>query len=235
MIPKKIHLTWKDKDLLESSSPIVSEGVRKLIDLNPDWSAVIHDDEDVDNYLREKLGSDYSLIANAHIVQKSDLWRLVLLFEEGGLYIDIDRFIDTPLNDLLEPNVQWVLPTCRDYDFSHDFMMTAPQNPAYQIAANLYLQRLKEGHNSIYFLGPQTYMHAITLAITGNMINTDPGEEVFNRIREQISNSGFMSTYREDPPYNTIVYRNGGLNLDWEQEKRRFYADSGLKHWSGDW
>ena len=64
MIPKKIHLTWKDKDLLESSSPIVSEGVRKLIDLNPDWSAVIHDDEDVDNYLREKLGSDYSLIAN---------------------------------------------------------------------------------------------------------------------------------------------------------------------------
>ena len=129
MIPKKIHLTWKDKDLLESSSPIVSEGVRKLIDLNPDWSAVIHDDEDVDNYLREKLGSDYSLIANAHIVQKSDLWRLVLLFEEGGLYIDIDRFIDTPLNDLLEPNAQWVLPTCRDYDFSHDFMMTAPQNP----------------------------------------------------------------------------------------------------------
>jgi hypothetical protein len=67
------------------------------------------------------------------------------------------------------------------------------------------------------------------------MINTDPGKEVFDRIREQISNSGFMSTYREDPPYNTIVYRNGGLNLDWEQEKRKFYAESGLKHWSGDW
>jgi hypothetical protein len=31
------------------------------------------------------------------------------------------------------------------------------------------------------------------------------------------------------------VYRGENLGLDWEQEKRKFYAESGLKHWSGDW
>ena len=235
MIPKKVHITWKTKDLLQSESPIVTEGIKKLIELNPEWEVTIYDDEEVDTYLQRKLGDQYPLIADKHIVQKSDLWRLMLLFEEGGLYIDIDRFIDTPLNDLIGPSTRWVLPTCRDYDFSHDFMMTAPGNPAYSVAANLYLQRLRDGHNSIYFLGPQTYMHAITLVVMGEMINTDPGEEVFEEIREKLNSAGFINTYREDPPYNTIVYRNGALGLNWEQEKRKFYAESGLKHWSGDW
>jgi mannosyltransferase OCH1-like enzyme len=235
VIPKKVHITWKTKDLLQSESPIVTEGIKKLIELNPEWEVTIYDDEEVDTYLQKKLGDQYPLIADKHIVQKSDLWRLMLLFEEGGLYIDIDRFIDTPLDDLIGPSTRWVLPTCRDYDFSHDFMMTAPGNPAYQVAVNLYLQRLREGHNSIYFLGPQTYMHAITLVVMGEMINTDPGEEVFEQIRDKLNSAGFINTYREDPPYNTIVYRNGALGLNWEQEKRKFYAESGLKHWSGDW
>ena len=78
-------------------------------------------------------------------------------------------------------------------------------------------------------------MHAITLVVMGKMINTDPGVEVFDRIRETMDAAGFIKTYREDPPYNTIVYREGALGLNWEQEKRKFYAESGLKHWSGDW
>jgi hypothetical protein len=41
--------------------------------------------------------------------------------------------------------------------------------------------------------------------------------------------AGFIKTYREDPPYDTIVYRGGNIGLDWEQEKRKFYAES-LKH-----
>jgi mannosyltransferase OCH1-like enzyme len=236
MIPKKIHLSWKTKDLLASESPLITEGVKKLIELNPNWEVTIYDDAEVDAYLQKHLEPTlYALIANKHIVQKTDLWRLIKLFEEGGLYMDIDRFVDTPLDDLIDEGTKWVVPTCRDYDFSHDFMMTAPQNPVYSTAIHLYIQRLQEGHNNIYFLGPQTYMHAITLVVMGKMINTDPGVEVFDRIRETMDAAGFIKTYREDPPYNTIVYREGALGLNWEQEKRKFYAEAGLKHWSGDW
>jgi mannosyltransferase OCH1-like enzyme len=175
MIPKKVHLSWKTKDLLDSESPLITEGVKKLIELNPNWEVTIYDDAEVDAYLQEQLEPQlYALIADKHIVQKTDLWRLIKLYIEGGLYMDIDRFVNTPLDDLVDEGTKWVVPTCRDYDFSHDFMMTAPQNPAYQVAANLYLERLKQGHNSIYFLGPQTYMHAITMVLMGEMINTDP-------------------------------------------------------------
>jgi mannosyltransferase OCH1-like enzyme len=71
----------------------------------------------------------YALIADKHIVQKTDLWRLIKLYIEGGLYMDIDRFVNTPLDGLVDEDTKWVVPTCRDYDFSHDFMMTSPQSP----------------------------------------------------------------------------------------------------------
>lgn len=236
MIPKIIHLSWKTKDLLKSESPLVTEGVKRLVELNPDWQVTIHDDADVDEYLKNKICPEtYALIADKHIVQKTDLWRLIKLFEEGGVYMDIDRFVDTPLDDLIDENTKWVLPTCRDYDFSHDFMMTAPGNPAYYTTAMLYLQRLEEGHTSVYFLGPQTYMHGITLTVMGEMIDTNPGLEVFEKIRKTMEPTGFVKMYREDPPYNTIVFRGQHLGLDWEQEKRNFYAESGLRHWSGEW
>lgn len=236
MIPKIVHLSWKTKDLLDSDSPLVQEGMKKLVELNPDWDVQISTDDEVDSYLQAQLEPKiYELIADKHVVQKTDLWRLIKLFTEGGVYVDIDRFVDTPLDELVDKDTKWVVPTCRDYDFSHDFMMTAPQNPVYQMAANLYVQRLQKGHNSIYFLGPQTYMHAITLVVTGEMINTDPGIEAFANIREAMDAEGFIKTYREDPPYDTIIYRKGALGLNWEQEKRKFYAESGLKHWSGDW
>ena len=236
MIPKIVHLSWKTKDLLDSDSPLVQEGMKKLVELNPDWDVQISTDDEVDSYLQAQLEPKiYELIADKHVVQKTDLWRLIKLFTEGGVYVDIDRFVDTPLDELVDKDTKWVVPTCRDYDFSHDFMMTAPQNPVYQMAANLYVQRLQKGHNSIYFLGPQTYMHAITLVVTGEMINTDPGIEAFANIREAMDAEGFIKTYREDPPYDTIIYRKGALGLNWEQEKRKFYAESRLKHWSGDW
>lgn len=236
MIPKKVHLSWKTKDLLDSKSPLVVHGVKRLVDLNPDWEVTIYDDQEVDDYLKTQLEPQvYALIASKHIVQKTDLWRLIKLYEEGGLYIDVDRFVDTPLNDLVDENTKWVLPTYRDYDFSHDFMMTAPHNPVYRLAAQMYIERMSQGHTSVYFLGPQTYMHAVTQTLTGEMLNTDLGIAAFDRLRDIMKSCGFIKTFREEPPYNTIVYRGENLGLDWEQEKRKFYAESGLKHWSGDW
>ena len=76
MIPKKVHLSWKTKDLLDSESPLITEGVKKLIELNPNWEVTIYDDAEVDAYLQDKLEPQlYALIADEHIVQKTDLWR----------------------------------------------------------------------------------------------------------------------------------------------------------------
>ena len=114
LIPKTVHMSWKDKSILESTNPLVIEGVKKLIKLNPEWEVTIYDDAEIDSYLKEQLEPQhYELIKDKHIVQKTDLWRLVKLFIEGGVYMDIDRFCNTSFDSLLKENTKWVLPLPR--------------------------------------------------------------------------------------------------------------------------
>ena len=112
-IPKIAHLTWKTKDIFNSQTPLIVNGVRNLVDLNPDWVVTVYDDNEVDEYLRKTLDAkDYMLIENKHIVEKSDLWRLFKIYTEGGLYMDIDRLYNIKLSDIITSlDIKWVLPT----------------------------------------------------------------------------------------------------------------------------
>jgi hypothetical protein len=206
-----------------------------LVDLNPDWQVTVYDDKEIDDYLKGALSrSDYKLVENIHIVAKTDIWRLIKLHSEGGLYVDIDRLCNISLSDLFDDKTMWVLPTYRDSDFSHDFMMTAPNNPAFAKAIELYFDRRRMGHTNIYFLGPQTYMNAVSMVLCGKMLDTNPGQKAFEQIRSIIDEATFIKTYRENPPNDTIIYKSDEL-IDLETMKRQFYAEEGLKHWTGEW
>lgn len=236
MIPKIIHLSWKTKCVVDDQSDIVLGGLRKLIDLNPDWDVQISTDNEVNNYLKTNLPPEYyTLVKNIGIVPQTDIWRLLKLFHVGGVYVDIDRLCNKPLNDLLEEGVKWVLPTCEDKDFSHDFMMTAPSNPAFANVIKLYFERRFAGYGNVFFLGAQTYMHGITHSLVGEMINTDPGKEKFDWLREKINDAGFIRTYRESLPNDTVIYKGGISTQEWESMKRSFYANSDVKHWTNEW
>lgn len=238
IIPRKVHISWKTKDLLQSESKFIKNCIGRLVELSPNWTVELSDDNDLDEYLRRKLdASDYARLKDCHPVVKSDVWRLIKLYEEGGLYTDIDRMCNISLDDAIDPTARVVLPTCRDYDFSHDFMCSAPGNPIFTTALELNLRRRAEGSNNTYFLGPQTYFHAVTKCLLGYMVDTNPGAEVFAEIRNQISNYGFVQTYTEEPPYNTITFRSKPDEelIDHTYEKKLFYKQSNLKHWTGDW
>ena len=234
-IPKIAHIAWKTKDVVNSQSPLILNGLRNLIDLNPDWNVIVHDDNDIDEYLKGVLDKrDYNLIKDIHIVEKSDLWRQFKLYNEGGLYMDIDRFYNIPLSDILEDGIQCVLPTCLDWDFSQDMILTEPNNPIQAQTIELIMQRRYEGHKNVFFLGPQTYMHAVTKVIFGEMINTDPGVEKFTEMRNIMEKIPFVKMYRERPPHDTLFYRSEN-NLDWVKLKKEFYAEANIRHWSNEW
>jgi hypothetical protein len=244
MIPKIAHISWIDKDVINNQSPLILNGVRNLIDLNPDWSVVVYDNNDIDEYLKSVLNKrDYNLIKDIHIVEKSDLWRLFKLYNEGGLYMDIDRFCNVKVSDIIEDGIRCVLPTCLEWDFSQDIMITAPKSPIQAQAIELIMQRRYEGHKNVFFLGPQTYMNAVTKVLFGEMIHTDPGVEKFAEMRKAMEQMPFIKTYREYPPYDTIIYKHdestfkkGNSNTtDWVEMKKQFYAGYKLKHWSGEW
>jgi hypothetical protein len=140
------------------------------------------------------------------------------------------------LSDIITSDtIKWVLPTFLEFDFSHDIMLSAPGNPIFMKTAQLHLERRREGSSNIYFLGAQTYMHAITFGLMGRMINTDPGKEVFEEIRAKIKETDFIKTYRETSPLDTMVYRDDGTIKDHEYMKRALYKEYELKHWTEEW
>jgi hypothetical protein len=202
---------------------------------NPEWRIDISTDEEIDQYLRAALGKDYALVQDIGVVPQTDIWRLLKLYSEGGVYLDIDRLCNIRLSDLVDSATRWVLPTCGDTDFSHDFMMTAPGNPAFANTINMYLERRRAGHANVYFLGPQTYMHGVTHTLFGQIINSNPGPEAFDEIRKHIASMGFVKTYRESPPGDTMLYQGATTAEQWESMKRKFYADNQIKHWTGEW
>ena len=68
------------------------------------------------------------------------------------------------------------------------------------------------------------------------MIDINPDIKQFQYIRETISQYPFIVTYREELPYNSIMYKeDNGVYDEWEKQKRKLYHDFGLKHWTGEW
>jgi mannosyltransferase OCH1-like enzyme len=234
-IPKKAHIVWNHKEVINSNHPLITNGLHNLIKLNPDWEVTIYTPEEIETNLKQVLSEkDYNLVKNRHFVSKIDLWRLFKMYFEGGLYMDLDRMVNIPLSEVAPENINWVLPITKDYDLSCDFIMSAANNPAFKTAFEMYLTRLNTGWTDQYFLGPQTYMHAISYTLCGEIVNTDPGTEKFQMLRNKISEMPFIKTYREEP-YNDMILYKGNEGDSLEDIKRDFYAKEKVKHWTGDW
>lgn len=101
MIPKKIFQTWKTKNLSEKLRNVR----KKISQMNPDYEMILFDDDDIDVWIKENF-SDESNIYNVYKKLKvgaarADFWRYLILYKNGGIYLDIDSDICKPLNELI--------------------------------------------------------------------------------------------------------------------------------------
>ena len=70
---------------------------------NPEFEHIIFTDEQMNDYINSNADSD---IRDAywkmnHIVAKADIWRYTILFNNGGVYLDIDSEITGSLGGLI--------------------------------------------------------------------------------------------------------------------------------------
>ena len=93
-IPKKLHIIFPSADVVDSKDEMVVLGVRQMIDMHPGWSFKVYDHDAVDQYLRKELtrdepmlsAADVELVLKAHIVERTDAARLLIMWHEGGFY-----------------------------------------------------------------------------------------------------------------------------------------------------
>ena len=87
IMPLKIYQTWYTKNL----PPKMKECVENLKRQNPKFEHFLFDDQDCRIFIEENFSKDIlnaydNLIPGAY---KADLWRLCVLYINGGIYIDI--------------------------------------------------------------------------------------------------------------------------------------------------
>lgn len=237
-IPKIIHLSWKNKniDIDNDKSPMILNGVSNIYKFNKNYKIEISDDNDIENYLKENLNiNDYNDIKNTHIVEKVDLWRLLKIYYEGGIYLDFDRYCNKSFDKIINKDVKCVLPTYHDVNFSQDIMISCKNNPIFKNAIDDNIIARKQG-KKLYQIGPETYMNSVTKRVFGKKYNEYPGTEVMDNFRKILDKSKYFQTYRESPSnnlfnfkYNEKTFKKGnGIYKD------EYYINNDISHWGKD-
>ena len=109
-IPKIIHQTAKN---LDSISPEEKQNIKNLRALNPGWEHRFYSDEDIFAYISKHYDADVlgavRRINPRYGVVLADLFRYMVIHREGGAYFDIKSTATRPLDDVLQPDDQFLL------------------------------------------------------------------------------------------------------------------------------
>ena len=238
-IPRIVHISWKN-----SSAPPQGVfgrlcGAVPLMSGSPGWRVRLYNDTDIANYLRAVLPArDARLVLQRHIVEQVDLWRLLVILHEGGVYMDADRWVTVPLDRVVPPRARMLLPTSYDRGPSQAFMASAPGNPVFEHAVHLNLQRRRAGGWGIYALGPVTWEHAVARVVFGahNDSSRAQGAPMRAAMRRGAARE-LMATLRESPPCLTETADVSGLAcvVLWQfyrRSKQETYRRLGMTRWT---
>lgn len=110
MIPKVIHQTFPS---LSRLTPDLIENVEALKAMNPGWQHVMHTDECIVRYIQKHFDAEvlaaYQSINLLYGAARADFFRYLLIYNEGGVYLDIKSGALTPLDSFIQPSDELLL------------------------------------------------------------------------------------------------------------------------------
>jgi inositol phosphorylceramide mannosyltransferase catalytic subunit len=108
-IPKILHQTFYDRSSLQP----IQENIEKLCALNRGWEYRFYGDSDMVGYIRnhysEKVLAYFNRINPVYGAARADLFRYLLIYQCGGVYLDIKSTLTKPLDTVLRTNDRYLL------------------------------------------------------------------------------------------------------------------------------
>lgn len=109
-IAKVIHQTYYSKTGLPTP---LQDNITRIMQLNPDWEYRLYDDADIETIIRQHYGQEivdiYRLIDPAYGAARVDFFRYLLIYAQGGVYLDMKSTTTRPLDDVLLPDDRYIL------------------------------------------------------------------------------------------------------------------------------
>jgi hypothetical protein len=115
-IPKIIHQTYPDAH--QNLPSILEENVQRIKALNPGWEHRLYDDVDIAEFIESTYGPRvldyYNRLNGKYGAARADLFRYLLLYRHGGVYLDIKASLERPLDSVLLPDDVYLLSRWRN-------------------------------------------------------------------------------------------------------------------------
>ena len=109
IVPRILHQTYHTKDL---PAPL-RDTVERTRAASPNWEHRLYDDSDIVGYIRKEYGeailSAYLRIDPMYGAARADLFRYLLMYRTGGVYLDIKSVATRALDDVIRPGDTYIL------------------------------------------------------------------------------------------------------------------------------
>jgi mannosyltransferase OCH1-like enzyme len=110
-IPKNIHqILTPDKTKINHKFQLNIDYIKKL---NPTWNHILYDDNDIIEYIKTNYGIQmlniYNMINPEYGAAKADFFRYLLMYKEGGAYLDIKSGMKYPLDEIMNEDDEYIL------------------------------------------------------------------------------------------------------------------------------
>lgn len=109
-IPQVIHQILLDQRHI---APSISDNIARLQALNPGWRHVLHGNDDIQQHIGTHFGADvlkaYNSINPLYGAARADFFRYLLMFQDGGVYLDVKSGCTQPLDQVIRPDDELLL------------------------------------------------------------------------------------------------------------------------------
>lgn len=108
-IPRNIIQLIKDKNDIH---PEFKDNINYIKKLNPGWNYILMDDKDILKYLKQKHPKylPFYLAINQKIgASRADFFRYIIMYDIGGIYLDIKSAMSRPLDTIISSDDEYIL------------------------------------------------------------------------------------------------------------------------------
>ena len=181
-IPHHLHQTFPTRVLPDQ----FRDQVEALRTRNPGWAYTLHDDEAVERFITTHYGDAvlalYHRISPGYGAARADLFRYLLMYREGGIYLDIKSGADRPLDDIADAANGYLL---SHWDRTNENRSTFGVHPALSGLSNGEYQQWH-----IVTVPGHPFLRAVILAVLANIVDYSPWRH----------GTGGVGTYRVTGP-----------------------------------
>jgi len=219
-IPFNIYQTWYTKDL----PPKMQERVDLFKSQNPQFAHYLFDNEDCRQFIlthfnENVLAAFDSLIPGAY---KADLWRLCILYINGGVYADIKIACENnfSLIDIIEEE-HFVRDSISEYALWNGFMMSKKGNPFLLQAINKIVENVQNkyyGSTALCPTGPLMLgkLHSSTKATLNVDMSLVHRNEFIKRENKTIL-STIYPEYRKEQSFHFLRSNQKHYSKAWNE------------------